>query len=321
MENIKIQELDPNTTIALDAHLLKTYSACQRKFWWLEEQHIVSKGMDGPPSFGIVMHEGIAAWREAKKNKCSSADAYDRGSNALLASYKRLMPPEYLTDVKQDDTRSPRNALRLFTGYVKHYEPMNLIYHHVEVPFAILLGTIPTATGPKDVIYTGIIDAVIEQHMRIYVNDLKTTGMNINNDFLKLFSLDQGLLGYMVAVKQTLGIDTNYAVVHAMWVAKEPKSNRGKPLDDYFHTHELYWDQEQIDEWTDNTLQKAQEIDRKKQEGGPWLMDFGQDCKAFRGCEYAPLCSSTPRARDNLIRMDYTKGFWRPLEDERMQRE
>jgi hypothetical protein len=305
----------PDGCLVYDSHLLKTYRACQRKYEYFDIHHIVSKEKKVAPSFGIAFHEGVAAFRIAKRDGKLYPEAYELGGRALLEAYKKYMPPEATLEVNQDDARSPKNALRLYTGYTQHYEPQALKFPHVEIPFAILLGRI----NNKDVIYVGIIDAVMEMQGRLYINDLKTSGWTIDEKFLEGFKMDQGLLGYTVAAKELLGVETNYASVHAIWVRAEPKTGRGKPLDEYFHTKELYWDNDQIEEWRQNTLETIAEIETKKA-SGVFIMDWGQNCGAFKGCEYRPICSVTPKHRPQIITMDYMRAIWTPLEDERLQK-
>lgn len=322
MQTVNLPDLDPNRTIVLDAHLLKSYRKCQKYFWWFEEQHLISKGSNAAPAFGIAMHEGIAAFRNGKINGLPFDACYQLGARALLDAMKLHMPPEYLSPTLQDDARAPKNALRIFTGYCNHYEPHNLKFHHVEVPFALYFGSFDYNGKTIEAIYTGIIDAVLEMHQRIYINDLKSTGWNINQEWLDGFKMDQGLLGYMVAAKHILGIDTNYAVVHGIWVKAEAKNPKyAKPIDEYFHTNEIYWDEEQIAEWHQNTLQTAKEIYTKQHDpSAHWQMAFGDACGMYGGCAYRPLCSTTPAARKFKIDLDYQKAIWRPLEDERLQK-
>src|SRR5919112_1583855 len=159
-ETVTNADVDLSKAIIIDAHLLKTFRACQEKYRYFEIQHIVSKGRKAAPAFGIAMHEGIATFRLAKKDGQKFEDAYETGAKALLASYKKNMPTEALTEVMQDDRRSPRNALRIFRGYCLHYEPVGIQFHYIESPFALYVGSVPTPTGEKDVVYVGIIDAV-----------------------------------------------------------------------------------------------------------------------------------------------------------------
>jgi len=322
MEQIDLTSLDPSKTIVLDAHLLKSYRKCQKYFWWFEQQHIIAKSNSAAPAFGIAMHEGIENFRKAKMNGLSFDESYTLGTTALMQAIKKHMPPEYLSPTMQDEARAPKNALRIFTGYCNHYEAANLKFHHVEVPFAIYFGSFDYNGKTIDAIYTGIIDAVLEMHSRIYVNDLKTTGWNINQEWLDGFKMDQGLLGYMVAAKHILGVDTNYAVIHGIWVKAEAKNPKyAKPIDEYFHTNEIYWDTEQISEWETNTLATAREIFLKQQDPAAyWQMAFGDACGMYGGCTYRNLCSTTPAGRAAKISLDYEHAIWRPLEDERLQK-
>ena len=325
---IKNTDLDFSKALIFDAHLLKTFRACEEKYRLFNEEHVVSNFSSAAPAFGIAMHEGIAKYREEKRDGKTYEQAMKAGQLTLLEAYKKHMPPEMKSEIMEDAKRGPRNALRLFEGYCKHYEPMGFKWLHVEVPFALYLGKAQTPmldiTGKiydmrdVEVIYVGIIDGVHEYQGRMVTNDIKTTGWSINESFLDGFRLDQGLLGYTIAVRELLGIDTHYATIHAIWVQGEPKSGKGKPLDEYFATKEIYWDDEQMAEWTQNTLSTIEDIQMKKATG-KWVRDWGQNCGAFGGCSYRPICWTTPNFREQIIKNDFKRAIWTPLEDERLQ--
>lgn len=328
-------DIDLSKALVLDAHLIKTYRACEMKFWWFEEYHVVGKGKAAAPGFGIVMHEGIEWFRRSKIEKKPFDECMMIGAAHLIASYRKNMPPEMQQEVMEDDRRSLNNALRIYEGYCKHYEPHGLKYHYVEIPFALYLGQINSFEMSRDeegiwiyhkdkpikrdLVYVGIIDAVIEMHDRVYVNDLKTTAWSVTESWLEGFRMDQGLLGYTVAARELLGIDTQYALVHGIWVQKEPKSGKGKKLDEYFHTKEIFWSEQRILEWHKNTLRTAERIERSRALDD-WQSDWGQNCGAYGGCSYRALCSADPGFRKKLAELDYDRMVWSPLEDERMQK-
>ncbi|KKL15866.1 hypothetical protein LCGC14_2501320, partial [marine sediment metagenome] len=311
------------------------------KYNLFEQKHWVTNTMSAAPAFGISMHEGIAAFRIAKRDGMKYPEAYHTGAMALVEAYKKNMPPDSKSEVAQDDKRSAQNALRIFTGHCEHYEPMGLKYPYVEVPFAMLLGQISlppkiTSTPPHpdsplnvgvtslemrtvDVIYVGIIDAIIEWQAVQFVNDIKTTAWILNQNWLDGFQMDQGMIGYTVAARELLGIDTSRALIHGIWVSAPAKTAKGKKLDDYFHTKELYWDESQLNEWRQNTLNTIQDIEMRKQDG-KWSMAYNEACNSFGMCPYRPVCSSPPGAREQLLTMDFHKAIWTPLEDERLQK-
>jgi hypothetical protein len=312
-------EIDLSKAMILDAHLIKTFRACEQKFYWFEEMHIIGKGKSAAPGFGISMHSAIEHFRKAKIAGHNYRVCLDLGAQALIESYKKAMPPENMQEVMVDDKRSLPNAMRIFQGYCAHYEPYLYKFLYVEIPFALYIGTIETWEGVKDVVYVGIIDAVMEHRDRVYVNDLKTTGWVLNESWLEGFRMDQGLIGYTIAAKELLGVDTQYALIHGIWVQKEPKSEKAKKLDEYYKTKEIYWADEQLQEWHRNTLKTAQRIANSRH-NNDWQMDFGQNCGAFGGCSYRPLCAAPLGFRHRLIELDYENAFWAPLEDERLQK-
>jgi len=322
---IKNTEIDFSQAIVIDSTLIKTYRACQQKYDYFQNQHWVSKGRKAAPSFGIAMHEAIAQFRISRRDGMKYPDAVELGQAVLQQTYIKHMPLESQSEVMQDDRRSLSNAIRLYHGFCQHYEPLGYTYHQIEVPFALYLGIIrvscnaadPSIFIEKDVIYVGIIDAIIEWQGLLYVSDIKSTAMNITETYLDSYKMDQGLFGYTHAARELLGIDTHHALVHAFWVQKEPKT-KGKPLDEYYHTKSLYYDDEQLGEWIANTLQTITEIEEHKL-SGKWAMDFSASCNNWNGCDYRGVCSLPPSSRQQRLELDFKKAIWTPLEDERMQ--
>lgn len=315
-------DIDLSRALIVDSHLLKTFRACEYKFWWFEEQHIVGKGKAPAPGFGTSMHAAIEYFRKAKMAGANFLEAMATGKQALEDAYAQNMPRESQQEVKVDDKRSLPNAIRIYEGYCKHYEPFLFKFDYVEIPFALYIGQINSYANPSqqiDVIYVGIIDCVLEWRDRLYVNDLKTTGWTLSESWLEGFRMDQGLLGYTVAARELLGVDTQYALVHGIWVQKEPKTDKAKKIDEYYKQKEIYWSESQLRQWHRNTLLTAQRIDRSRHLD-EWQMDYGQNCGAFGGCSYRALCAATPEFRKTLLGIDYELAFWTPLEDERLQK-
>ena len=81
----------PDDAIIIDAYLLKTFRVCEEKYNLFEQKHWVSNLMSAAPAFGISMHEGIAAFRIAKRDGMKYPDAYQHGAKILLEAYKKNM--------------------------------------------------------------------------------------------------------------------------------------------------------------------------------------------------------------------------------------
>lgn len=318
-ELIKNTDLDFSKAIVIDSTLIKTYRACQQKYNYFENLHYVSSKRKAAPSFGIALHEGIAAFRTQRKAGTPYPLAFDIGQAVLQQAYQKHMPPESQSEVMQDDRRSLTNAIRLYGGFCQHYEPLGYKYHYVETPFALYLGQISSFASDnfkKDVIYVGIIDAIIESNGITYLSDIKSTAMNITENYLNGYQMDQGLIGYTIAARELLGIDTHHALVHCFWVQSPPKT-KGKPLDEYYHTKALYYDDEQLAEWHANTLLTITEIEQHKL-SNQWGLDYSSSCNMYNGCDYRGVCSLPPSARPQRLEMDFRKAIWTPLEAERL---
>ena len=309
----------PHEVLIVDATMISTFRACQEKYNKRMEQLLVSKSNNGAIGSGLAFHEAGATFRMARKSGLSPEEAYNAGLYKLRETYPGFMPVEFINGPIPDERRSLPNLERVFEAWCRYEAKQGFEYLYIEQSGGISLGSIERATVIYDIIYSVIIDAVVKMQGCIFVDDIKTTTMNISQAYKDSFRLSQQIMGYTVAAKELLGLPIYGGMISVVWFQKEAKSGKGKSVDEYFHTVPVTYTEDQLTEWHDNTLRTINNI-LDCRERGEWQFDFGDSCKAYNGCTYKGICSATPKARASIIDMDFERATWTPLEDVRSRK-
>lgn len=309
----------PHQTLIVDSTMISTFRACEEKYRKRFNDLLVSKHNNGALGSGLAFHEGGAAFRLGRKAGLSPDESYSIGIQKLCESYNKEMPVEFINGPCPDERRSLPNLERIFEAWC-HYEILqNFEYLYIEQSMGISLGSIERLNVIWDIIYAGIIDAVVRQQGCVFVDDIKTTTMSIGEAFKSQFKTSQQFMAYTRGMKEMLGGDVYGAMASLVWFQKEAKSGKGKPLSEYFHTVPVTYTDDQLEEWHVNTLRTINRI-LDCQESGEWQLDFGDSCKTYNGCTYKSICGATPSIRKQIIKMDFELMTWTPLEEIRARK-
>lgn len=311
--------IKPRETLVIDATMISTFRACEEKYNKRMEQLLVSKYNNGAIGSGLAYHEGGAAFRQARKAGFSLEESFNVGLYKLRESYPKFMPIEFVNGPIPDERRSLPNLERIFEAWCVYEAKQAFKYLYIEQSGGISLGSIERSDRIYDIIYSIIIDAVVEMQGCIFVDDIKTTTMNITQAYKDSFRLSQQIMGYNIAATELLGVPIYGGLISVVWFQKEAKSGKGKPVDEYFHSVPVTYTPDQLEEWHTNTLLTINKILDAK-ERREWQMDLGDSCKAYNGCTYKSVCWAPPKARESIIKMDFERATWTPLEEIRSRK-
>lgn len=232
-----------------------------------------------------------------------------------------------------------------FPGYGD--EPFDVL--GVEVPFAVVLGTVSTSQGddylPIQVIYTGRSDLLGRWRERgeVMVFDHKT-GRRWDSSTVIQWQTAAGPKGYASCIPQYVreGVDHLPATVREQMrpheaarlalvgkldrvdgfclnsitirdSAGDPKWSKLPATE--FHRHLVYYDQAVLDEWRSDTLRWCQTW-LEWCASGHWPMN-DRHCASFygRACPYLECCSIPPAQRELVLATDlYMDATWTPLD-------
>jgi hypothetical protein len=305
--------IDAATKVAkLDNHLISHFLDCQRKGYYMIERKIVPQGFKLPLGFGIAMHKGVEVFNLAKKQGMAPRDALVLATTAMRTEYDTYMDPQWTAQYALDiyEKHSWANAERLLSGYFQKYygEPSQVLY--AETPFAISLGHTPKHN--YEIIYTGVMDAVIVYQGHTYVEETKTTGEFPSLHFFKKFEVLNALTGYVKAAQELLHEPPHGCVVRAIWKQPPPKTRSTKVFDDWFQSYTVTRSPDTIKEWVVNILYAVDDyIDAR--ERGYFRRANSEVCTIWGECAYYRLCANSPGVREVIINQQYDVQEWDPL--------
>lgn len=313
----------PHLTLIVDSHMIGLFRDCEEKYNKRINQLLTSRKANGATGSGIAFHEGVASYRELRKQGRSDSDSFNAGLYSLRQAYKKEMPPDFqasdaLTPCP-DERRSLPNLERIFEGFVGYEEKQRFEYLYIEQSMGISLGSIETNKAVYDIIYAGIVDAIIKQQGMIFVDDLKTTTMNITQPFKDSFRLSQAMKAYVVGMGELLKEPIYGAMMSLCWIQKESKSGKAKPLEEYFHTVPITFTPDQLNEWHSNTLITVNKIIQAN-ETNSFQLAFGSACSTYNGCTFKEICWATPGSRERIVEMDFERRTWTPLNEVRSEK-
>jgi hypothetical protein len=298
----------------IDATMISTFRSCEEKYRLRMKELWTSKTNNGAIGSGLAFHEGGAIYRKLRKAGKSVEESYNGGLYILRQSYAREMPPAFTDQFAPcpDERRSLPNLERIFEAWCQYEALQNYTYHYIEESGGLILGTIERKDKIVDIIYSIIIDAVVEQQGCLFVDDIKTTTMYITQALKDSYRLSQQIRGYVVGAAELLRKEIYGGLISLVWFQKQPKTS-GKAVSEYFHSVPVTFSPEQLSEWRDNTLLTVNRI-LDCEESNQWQKDFGDSCKSYNGCTFKEVCWSNPSSREPILKMDFEKATWTPLE-------
>jgi hypothetical protein len=298
-----------------DNMALNTFQQCQRKYEFFIKRHLVPESQGEALGFGIALHAG----RERYRNLIMAGSTHDVAADAAIQSYEDAWNKEmplWMTDPKKGgNRRGIKNGGRLLRGYLAKYgewcKPVN-----IEVPFAAYVGD---STAGTPIIASGIIDEICEYEGQLYVLDLKTTTYEPDSKFFNKFRVSSAMMGYCVAVEETIGKPIAGAIIHAIWVrnihSRSPRANI--QLQDHYKADIITYTADQLLEWRQNIKATVDDIEIAEKRNY-FRRNWGDACNNYNGCEYAKICGSDPSVRERIIENDFIVRVWDPTAPERM---
>lgn len=211
------QDIKPHRTLIIDATMISTFRACEYKYKLRMNDLWVSKYNNGALGSGLAFHEAGAKFREMRKAKHDYTLCYYAGAAKLREVYPQYMPPEFVTGPVPDERRSLPNLERIFEAWCRYEAKQSFTYLYIEQSGGISLGSIERATEIVDIVYSVIIDAIVELQGCVFVDDIKTTTMNVTQPYKDSFRTSQQLMGYTVAGTELIGRPIYGAMASITW--------------------------------------------------------------------------------------------------------
>lgn len=177
----------------------------------------------------------------------------------------------------------------------------------VEEPFALPLGIVD---GIK-IVWTGVIDLPSAWSGELFVMDHKSSSIG-GDYFFQDFINSSQMMGYCWVIREQYKIKVHGAVINALFVKKPPKTEKAKdPIS--FVRQKIYFENDRLDEWRDNTLRDIQDFLTYYKEGY-YPMHTTQCIRKYGACPYFNVCNLIPQARGAyLASAVFRDDTWDPI--------
>jgi hypothetical protein len=289
---------------------LKAYACTERGRLGYEE-HLVPLEPSEGLSFGEGFHAAVEAWTKARLAGASDPEAIERGIQAFVEVWNRMIPEDRRFMLETSgDRRSVENFKRLFGFYRKQLPLENFDeIVAVEQPFTILLGTTPAGV---EVYWSGIIDRIVRWMDGLYCRDIKTTSKTINERLFDEYKLSGQLKGYQWVSSQ-LGFGAMEGIGVEVVKVEAPLKTKTRAANELIQSEVIPFAPEQLDAWRQNTLQRIDRVLQVRCEGS-YTLDDGDLCTMYDGCEFRHICWAMPGSKDSIKDERYRQKVWSPFD-------
>lgn len=196
-------------------------------------------------------------------------------------------------------------------------QPLGEIKLNQILPFdrSLLVADAPNGAnfyvGTLHIVWTGIIDMVIEQNDQLYVLDHKTSSV-VGDSFYNAFELSQQFLGYQWAVEHLLGRELAGAVLNTIIGRQKTVKGSGTPND--FSRRFYPYPRHRLDEWPSSILSIIETFVHNLTKGFfPMKTSWCQG--KYGQCPFFNVCSLPPQHRMiELMSDNYAPNVWNPLD-------
>lgn len=276
--------------LCLSSSTLEKFTTCPRsaKYYLIDKK--VPTDTKSSLLFGRFIHKALE-YRYANDGQLASSDI-ERGQLDLLGKlFANYVAPE-------GDFRTYDRAVQMVQEYNKSYsfEPFEVVRladgkPATEIPFLLPLGTIDGIP----VMWKGIIDLIITIEYQHWVVDHKTTSVLGANYFAEFYLSAQGL-GYIWAAQLLLKQVFRGLMINVLANRKPTKT--GVAIE--FARDKIFYNPDNVEEWTNNTLQIASDLIRCCERG--FFPQHMKWCVGKYGkCPYYDVCTLERSQRQTML--------------------
>lgn len=301
--------------LILGSTSLGTYRDCHEKYRLHYEEMLVPKELEPKKTFGSAFH--------------AAADVYYQTGDvekAELAFIKVAKKADLPLTIDSKEPRSIERGLTLLHAWIFKWkdEPFRIMRRPDGSPLTEIRFTIPLFEhNGYPVVYSGMIDKIVEARDRVYVLDIKTTTRSLSQ-FQNSMKPNHQLTGYFVGAQDVLPEGKVFSVGYdAVFISKRQPNPRGDVWlkqgvdikDDFMRTFTTRSDND-VRLWRKQVVDDAwdviHDIENTKV---PWSMNAPTACWRWGRCEYMDSCLHN---QDPIvIASKYQKQDWKPYADSR----
>lgn len=292
---------------------LKTFNECNRKFFWSYENQLTTPRGATPLRYGKVWHKTLEAYYGCVKDNgwggknALGLTAMELGFQAMDESWqKETGDLEFI-----EDHRTKEAMVESFIAYVEKYQEEKNSLEIIATEFKYMIPVILTAEEQlkfqylvgKEILFTGIIDAIVKEYGHIWAWEHKTTAAWVQQ-IVQTFRRSAQTIGYDWAAKTEYadkGILVEGVVInlHHLSAGKLKGGGFGKKKIEFVRDPQMYTD-EDFREWRLSNLSCLDDIQRAR-ERGFYPMNL-ETCYAYnKPCQFTPLCEQNREKLQDTI--------------------
>lgn len=289
----------PELPITIDSTMLTLFRACPRKFYW---EFILGLR---PTHTSIHLHAGGAI---ASAVETVRKGVYNEGLSVNKSLQKAYLDfKTYWGDYEApaDSYKSFFNCFRSVVSYFEFWDPITDpiqpfdFGHGGTFEFSFALPTRVLHPSGQPFLFAGRADMLAKYLGKPCIVDEKTSKSH-SSSFAYKWGMRGQFLGYCKAIRDTLGIKVDTAVIRGTALLKTEIKHQQA-----IQTYADFL----IDRWSEELDRTLLDI-RRCWETETWPYNFGDSCDAWGECPFKIMCT----ARDQEVWMkDYTVRRWNPL--------
>jgi len=298
--------------IAINYSSLELIQTCLRKAHYSLNRSLQMPTPSLPLAFGTAIHKALEIWyeaflstRTAMTTECHDAQqtysTHDKCTRCaaiskFVAVYQEMVPDP----PNASEARSVENAVDILNAYFSYYltnpDPYRVFEDH-EGYFIERHFEFPIYEDKfLKILYHGTIDMVVQhtETKALYLVDHKTT-YSLGKDFMNRHRPNFQLSGYCLGAKECFGIETEYAIINGIQVAKYKRDFRR------INTRRNETDFNELKIAVVHNVRKWIEACASRS----FPMNTPNPCTFYGGCMYRSVCEVDEVIRENVIRSFY----------------
>lgn len=292
---------------------LDVIQTCKRKAHYLLDRKLKNNVEASATLFGSAIHKGLEAWylrpiaeRRPASPKCDGEIPGGKCSCPRCDTIRGfLSKAEPLYNLDLSDKRHPSSGIRILDDYIRKFldDPFEVLQDAAGRPMVeCTLEAVISDTPAAQITLFGTIDVILRnvQYDTILVTDHKTTS-SLGVEFYKRIKPNHQYTGYILLVKEALGLAVEGFLVNGIQVAKTKTA---------FARQFTHRDEADFAELRAALVAGVTEYLACKVTG-IWPQSAPNPCSMYGGCAYHSICEVNPVLREQVI-----KSLYRNLESE-----
>lgn len=304
--NNSFSKVQPGMQLFWDSTSLGAFKTCRYKYFLSIVMGWTPKYTPDPLRFGILFHSAMENYERLRQKNLTHIEALKATVlQTLKDSGERNSEGRFIPWEAQKKERSRMSLIRSiiwFLDWQKTLPRKTLILPDgrpaVELSFKFSTGW-KTSDG-EPIFICGHLDKMLQfPDETIYVNDYKTTTIQLSQKFFEKFSPDNQMSLYTIASQIVFDIPASGVLISGIQLQTYTSE---------FKDGFALRTKGQNEEWLEDTRHTIQDAEKCAKEGN-WPMN-DTACDMYGGCKFRDVCSQDPKSRQAHLERDFKREMW-----------